>query len=234
MEYWNNPLIQITWPAGDRDPIKDSLHGGAHAIFYDPRASYASVQTNQRLQDLCDWANERLEFNGPDAFVADAKNHYDIANLVKLNLWIQDIQRQGIVKPWLMQDQGDGTFLAGTGDSRMRCLERLPHITTVPAFICTTYQRRDLYRHLQPVTDFDAFARLCDAVPGQMFLFRLTEPGAPYGLYWYEYNSERTRLVTPGESQSVTMFGNYLKRHPGIMITPGWFDTPVDWDDYAG
>lgn len=229
--YWNNNLIEAQWPA-DIDPIADSMHNGVHCLFYNPQASFENVQTQQTLEDLCDWASQWLEKRGLDEFVADPRTHYDIANLVKLNMWIHDIRRQGIVKPWLMLDQGDGTFLAGTGDSRLRCLERIPEITTVPAFISTTTARRDLYQGLEEITTFDRFAEICEARPNKLFLFRLTDESAPYGMYWYEYNSDRTRSVTPSEPQAVAMFKRYAQQHPTKKITPEWFDQLIDWSMY--
>jgi hypothetical protein len=148
-------------------------------------------------------------------------------------MWIADIKIQGIVKPWMMLDQGNGTFLAGTGDSRMRCLECIPEITHVPAFVSTRRDRAQLYSHLESITSFDRFAELCGAEPGQEFLFRLTDATAPYGMYWYEYNTERTRSVTPGESWCVNTFANYAQQHPDLNINKLWFDTLIAWADYA-
>lgn len=229
--YWNNPLIELQWPA-TRDPISESLHNGTHCLLWNPAATFNKIVTQQRLGDLCKWANNWLKTDGLSKFIADQRNHYDIANLVKLNMWIKSIREQGIVKPWLLQDQGDGTFLAGTGDSRLRCLECIPEITTVPAFISTMTNRRHLYPGLEEVTTFDQFAKLCEAVDGQQFLFRLTDGAAPYGLYWYEYNSERTRSVTPGEGESVAMFENYMKAHPNTKITPEWFASAITWEHH--
>ena len=229
--YWNNPLIELTWP-NSRDPVIESFHNGVHCLFYNPKMAFDTVQTNQRLPDLCDWANAGLGA-GLQNFINDARNHYDIANLIKLNMWIADIRTQGIVKPWMMQDQGDGTYLAGTGDSRMRCLECIPEITHVPAFVSTRQTRAQLYAHLEPITSFDRFAELCGAEIGQQFLFRLTDAAAPYGIYWYEYNTERTRSVTPGESWCVNTFANYAQQHPDLQINKPWFDTLIVWADYA-
>lgn len=231
MEYWNNPIIELRWP-NDRDPVAESLHNGAHCLFWNPQTPLDNIQTNQRLQDLCDWATRWLETDGPRAFAADPRNHYDLANLVKLNMWILDIRRQGIVKPWLMLDQGNGTYLAGNGDSRLRCLERIPEITSVAAFVSTTSQRADLYSGLLPVTSFDQFASLCGAEPGQEFLFRLTDDAAPYGMYWYEYNSERTRPVTLGQDAAVKTVLNYFLATGVTKITPEWFDQDIDWRMY--
>jgi hypothetical protein len=115
----------------------------------------------------------------------------------------------------------------------MRCLECIPEITDVPAFVSARQDRAHLYTHLEQVTSFDRFAELCGAVPGQEFLFRLTDAAAPYGIYWYEYNTERTRSVTPGEPWCVSTFTNYAEQHPDLKITKTWFGTLVNWADYA-
>jgi hypothetical protein len=224
--YWNNPLTEVVWPC-DHNPLV------GQSLFYNPHYKFNALHTNQRLQDLCDWANNWLKTDGIRGFTADNRNHYDIANLVKLNLWIADIRRQGIVKPWLILDQGNGTYEAGTGDSRLRCLECIPEIQTVPAFVSTCADRAHLYSDLEPVTTFDQFAKLCGAEPGQLFLFRFTDQSAPYGIYWYEYNTERTRSVTPGESWCVNTFANYSQQHPDLEINKTWFNTLVSWADYA-
>jgi len=229
--YWNNPLIEAYWP-GQKDPVQDSRHNGTHCLFWNPIARFDNISTNQRLGDLCRWATEWLTHDGIDGFVADPRNHYDIANLVKLNLWIHDIRAQGIVKPWLILDQGDGTFLAGNGDSRLRCLERIPEIKSVPAFVSTHISRVSQYQHLEPVITLDQFAKLCQAQSGQLFTFRLTDPTAPFGMYWYEYNSDQTRWVTPNESDCVQAFVAYAQAQQGINITPEWFDNLIDWNQY--
>jgi hypothetical protein len=208
------------------------MHQGRHCLFWNPQAKFDRITTNQTLADICNWANDWLSIRGLDEFVGDTRSHYDIANITKLNMWIHDIKTQGIVKPWLLLDQGDGTYLAGTGDSRLRCLERLPEITSVPAFISTTADRAYLYGDLEQVYNFDRFAELCNAKNNQQFLFRLTDAQAPYGIYWYEYNSHCTRWVTPGQDEAVEMFVNYIKQHPNTKFSPQWFDQVIVWEQY--
>jgi hypothetical protein len=229
--YWNNPLVEAYWPGG-QDPVADSLHSGEHCLFYNPAAKFNYIKTNQRLADLIKWANEWLTHDGIDGFAADVRNHYDIANLVKLNMWVRDIRKQGIVKPWLILDEGDSTYTAGTGDSRLRALECIPEISTVPAFVSTRSDRAELYTGLEPVTCFDRFAELCGAEPGMMFVFRLTDPTAPFGMYWYEFNSSLTRAVTPGEADAVNMFINYARKNPELVITKEYFSQEIDWNSY--
>jgi hypothetical protein len=230
--YWNNPLVELHWPNAS-NPVAQSFHDGAHCLFYNPDFAISNVSTNQRLHDLCDWANHWLQIDGIQAFAADSRNHYDIANLVKLNMWVTDIRSQGIVKPWMILDQGDGTFLPGTGDSRLRCLECIPEIQTVPAFVSTRSNRAHLYSDLEPVTTFDQFAKLCGAEPGQVFLFRFTDKSAAYGICWYEYASPLTRSVTPDQNWCVNTFVQYAQQHPELSITKQWFNKLVDWQTFA-
>ena len=229
--YWNNPTINLTYPSA-QDPIKDSFHNGTHCLFYNPAQDKNAIRTNQSLQDLCDWANIHIASQGINGFIEDPANHYDIANLVKLNIWVDDLSRQGSIKPMLLQYIGLPLLESGTGESRLRALERINSINTVSAFISTHVQYQDQFAHLESITTFDQFAKLCLAESGQQFLFRLTDAQAPYGIDWYEYNSSRTSAITPGEDYCVGVMACYLQQHPGTTFTPGWFDTLVKWNQY--
>lgn len=226
--YWSQPLIECHWPRC-QDPFPDLL-GDQHLLCYDSEFDFRTLTTHQTLSDLCDWANSWLA-RGIDAFVDDERNHYDIANLVKLNMWAADIRAQGIVKPWLILDWGNGTLEAGTGDSRLRLLEIMPEITSVPAFVSTHVNRASLYTGLEQVTTLDRFAKLCGAGAKQQFLFRPTDAAAPFGIYWYEYDSEKTRAVTPDQTWCVKIFEKFyqvMRPH----VTPAWFLTPIDWQQF--
>ena len=230
--YWNNPKIEITYPS-DLDPIADSLHSGRHALFYDPAVPVKSIRYEQTLSVLSNWANRNIQDLGVAGFVANPRNHYDIANLVKLNLWLHDIQAQGIVKPMLLRpDLVPGHYRANTGESRCRVLERIPQIDTVAAFVTCRADAIQQYAHLESVATLEQFAALCGAVPGQQFIFTLTDASADHGLYWYEYNSDLTRSVTPGESYCVDVLHRYLLQNPAIKFSPEWFDLEINWSSY--
>jgi hypothetical protein len=229
--YWQNPIIEVNYPAAV-DPIADSLHKGRHCIFYNPAQDKNQIRTNQRLSDLCAWANSRIQSQGLAGFVQDTGNHYEIANLVKLNMWVDNLPRQGSIKPMLLQYVGNPLLESGTGESRLRALERIDSIQHVAAFISTHVRYHNQFSHLESVTSFARFAELCNAVEGQQFLFRLTDEQAPYGLDWYEYNSQLTSQVTPGQDYCVSAITGYLTQHPDTLFTPEWFDTLVDWDQY--
>jgi hypothetical protein len=229
--YWNNPITHWVHPS-TQDIIQDSLHNGTHCLFYNPAQDKNQIRTNQSLQDLCNWANTHITSQGIDKFLADTTNHYEIANLVKLNMWVDDLPRQGSIKPMLLQYIGQPLLESGTGESRLRALERIDSIQTVTAFISTHVDHQDQFKHLEPITTFAQFAQLCCAVPGQEFLFRLTDAQAPYGIDWYEYDSLRTAAITPGEEYCVGAMTVYLQQHPGVNFIPSWFDQLVDWASY--
>jgi hypothetical protein len=229
MDYWNNPIKtynKTVLPYGlDTDPIVESMHNKEHCLFYHSKFNHRLINYQQKLQDLCDWANIRTE-----DFLLDSSNFYDIANLVKLNLWIADIKAQGIVKPMLIYY--DGEFTSGTGESRLRTLECIPEVAHVTAFITTHQQHAHKFLHLEPVTRFARFAEICRATLGQQFMFRFTDANAPWGLDWYEYDSAQTRAVTPRQDYCVEVFGKYLQQHPDTVFSPEWFSQLVDWNHY--
>ena len=229
--YWNNPIIEYIWPSC-HDPVADSLHSGQHCVFYDPAVAKTQIAVNQTLQNLCDWANYNIKNTGVKLFVSNTHNHNRVANLVKVNMWVADLPLQGNVKPMLLQYTGQVPYQSGTGESRLRALERIPQIQTVSAFISTHYKYQQQFAHLESITTFDRFAQICQAEPGQEFLFRTTDQLAPYGLDWYEYNSSRTAQVTPGTDYCVEVMSNYLKQHSDIIFTPEWFDTLTNWHEY--
>jgi hypothetical protein len=227
--YWNNPILEINWPS-KLDPIADSLHSGQHCLFYNPAQDKNQIKVNRCLQDLCDWANTTINSQGIDRFLVEPKNHNYIANLVKVNIWVDDLARQGSVKPMLLHYTDHASLTSATGESRLRAIERINSITTVSVFISTHAKYQDHFFNLEPVTTFDQFAKLCSAELGQKFLFRLTDFQAPYGLDWYEYNSSRTTSVTPGSDYCLAVMSSYLKQHPNIIFTPNWFDHLIDWE----
>lgn len=230
--YWNNPTIKVRYPSNS-DPIQQSFHSGAHCLFHDPAVPRHTIRYRQTLQDICDWANEYIRRSGAEAFINDQRNHYDIANIVKLNMWIADIRTQGIVKPVMLFYDGQNQLGINNGESRLRALERVSTVMTLNSFISTRTEHRDHFAHLTEVTSFDQFAQICGAELGQEFQFTLTDPAAPYGIFWYEYDSERTRLVTPGEKTCVDTLDQYLQQHPSVEFTPAWFDELVPWDQYG-
>ena len=230
MEYWNNPIKtynKTVLPYGlDTDPIVESMHNKEHCLFYHSKFNHRLINYQQKLQDFCNWANNRdVILNSAAAGDLDW-----IANIVKFNMWVTDIKTQGIVKPMLIYY--DGEFICGTGESRLRTLECIPEVAHVTAFITTHQQHAHKFSHLEPVTRFARFAEICKATLGQQFMFRFTDANAPWGLDWYEYDSELTRVVTPSQEYCVSAVRQYLEQYPDTVFNKDWFVKLVDWSDY--
>jgi hypothetical protein len=232
MEYWRNPIKTYTWPCNE-DPIVDSFHNGQHCLFFDPAIDKNTIAYKQSLQDICDWANYAINDYGISGFVENKLNWYDIANIVKLNMWVDDIKKQGIIKPMLLFYEGNNKLGIHNGESRLRALTCVPSMSTIAGFITIAKKYADKFSHLEQVTTFDQFANICKADLQQEFMFTLTDPAAPYGIFWYEFNSKKTAPVTPGEDACVIALENFLNQHPDTKFTTEWFSNIVDWNNYG-
>ena len=224
-EYWRNPQIIYT------QPTNESIVTDPHCLFYDPSVPVEAIK-HQTLQDLCTWANENIAEYGLESFYTTPRNYYDLANLVKFNMWIKDIQAQGIVKPMLLNYTGNWIYDTNTGESRLRCLEIIPHIKTVTALITTHKKYADRFTHLLEIKNIDQLFELCNTPVGTEYTFRFTDKEAPYGIEWFEYSSEKTSNCMLADDLCIEAIQNYLKEHPLAVFSPDWFSTAVDWNLY--
>ena len=223
MQYWNNPKLKFTQTvlpySIDIDPIVQSLHNGEHCLFYEPRMDKQLIDYSPTVQDQCDFMNRDNIWD----------NRYRIATIVKLNIFVEDIKKQGIVKPVMLYYDGGNRYGINTGENRMRAIERIPSITHLESFISTHKKHADRFKNLQLVRNFEQFANICNTSVGTDYIFTFTDQHAPYGIFWYEYDSDRTRAVTPGYEWCENVMQKYLERNPNLVFTPEWFDKKIDW-----
>ena len=223
MEYWQYPKIQCTHtvlPHGpDTDPIVASEHNGEHVLFYDPGVHKARIRYNRTIQEQCDW------LNNSDIW----QDTFRIATIVKLNIYVEDIKRQGVVKPMLLYYDGQEKLGLHTGENRMRASEIMPELDQFESFISTHIKYAEQFSHLPYIENFEQFTEICRTSIGCEYQFTLTDKDAPYGMYWFEYDSDRTRAVTPSYKWCETVMRNYLEKYPNTVFTPEWFNTVIDW-----
>tara|TARA_R100001224_G_C4025114_1_gene150688 strand:+ start:1807 stop:2496 length:690 start_codon:yes stop_codon:yes gene_type:complete len=224
-EYWRNPQIKFIQPT-DKLIVTDP-----HCLFYDPKVPVESIE-HQTLNELCTWANENIEEYGLESFYSTERNFYDLANLVKFNMWIKDIRAQGIVKPMLLTYTGNWIYNTNTGESRLRCLEIIPHIKTVTAFITTHQQYADRFSHLIEIKRAEQLFEICDTPTGTEYWFKFTDQDAPYGIEWFEYSSEKTSSCMLPDDKCILSIQNYLKSHRSVEFSLDWFSQEVDWSHY--
>ena len=236
MEYWKNGIKTYTqtvlsYPK-DTDPIVAASHNDTHCLFYDPGVHKARIRYSQSLQDICDWINLIVKENGIDHLIGEPTHWYDVANVVKLNMWVEDIKHQGIVKPMMLYYDGQDQFGINNGESRLRALTCLPDILHLESFISTHVKYADNFKHLPLIENFEQFCEICRSPIGTEYLFTTTDQDPPYGIFWYEYNSQKTAPVTPGEQTCRKTLSNYLKQNSNTVFTIDWFNNPVDWTLY--
>ena len=223
MEYWHNPKLTFTQTvlpySIDIDPIVQSLHNGEHCLFYQPRMDKNLIDYKPTLQDQCDFMNSNNKWC----------DRYRIATIVKLNIFVEDIKKQGIVKPVLLYYDGGDRYGINTGENRMRAIERVPSITHLESFISTHRKYESEFKHLLKIENFEQFVKICNTPVGTNYMFTFTNKNAPYGIFWYEYDSELTRAVTPGYEWCENVMQKYLELNANLVFTPEWFDKKIDW-----
>ena len=224
-----NTIHSVVWPS-DQNLFETYTNHKEHQLFWNPCFDFSQVVTEFNLTDFCNSVNQICTV---DNIKAQHSDHvYNLSNIVKFNMWTNHLRKHGNIKPWLILDDGTGFYQAGNGDSRLKCLERVPHIKHVEAFVTTHVSRSHLYQGLEPVTSFDQFARLCQAQANDTFLFKFTHCDAAYGLRWYEHATHRTTTVTPSDEFTLKVLLRFRQQHPDLKFTPEWFDTEIDWYSY--
>jgi len=231
--YWNNPIETVKYP-GMSDVIFKSQHQGQHCLFYNPQVPVDHIAKQTQLQHLCDWANSQMSVHGRSDFVADPRRHYDAANLVKINQMVHSVQQHGSVKPMLLFYTGSVPYATGTGDTRLRAIERVPAITHVSGIISTHSRYRSEFAHLREIHTLEDFAQCFDAPQGSEFLIRLTDAQADWGMDWYEYVLNNTSVGVPDWGFCLSAIQNYIMQQPdNFEFTVAWFDQVIAWADYA-
>ena len=231
--YWNNPVERIVYPSNN-DILFKATHNGQHCLYYDPAVDIKLIHTNQTLEDLCALTNQTLKIQGIKQCLSDPANLDWLANIVKINLWINDLPNTGSIKPMLLVYDGQPLYnfnaISGTGSSRLKAIERVPSITHVTGFVTTNINYQEKFQHLEMITSFNRFAELCGAEENQQFWLRLTDNQALYGIDWYEYDNNQTAQVTPTELNCINALGNYLTQYPDTVFVPSWFDQLKQWN----
>ena len=227
-------MISITYTSKIKDDIfTKTIQNSETELFFDPCVFKDKINTEHTLKKLCDWANDKIQHQGLDMFLSDHYNNYDIANLVKINLWTLDIQKQGVVKPFLLKYIGNGRYIANTGETRLRSMEQILNLNTVRAFVVVPKKYVPEFDHLERIMDIHEFARYCAAVDGQQFLFDFTtDQYNNQELWWFEYDSQRTAAVTPGDEWCIEVFKKFTNNKGIPYFTPQWFLEDHNWNRY--
>ena len=219
--YWNNPIIKIS--TLDQPNV-------SHRLFYCGDMLLDLIQPLQTLQQLCTLANQRLDQYPRNSFTKDTKSHDFISNIVKINQMVSTIKDFGCVKPMLLQYTGTMPMRPGTGDSRLKAIECIPEITTVPAIISTHEKHSHLFDHCEQIDSVDQLRQVCNTESD--FYVRFTDEFAEYGVDWFEYSEDK--VAVPATEWCLTVLQNYINAQSDTFkFVPSWFKNLIDWQQYS-
>jgi hypothetical protein len=209
------------------DPLTQDSQ--VHCLFYSPAVPIELIKSQQTLDELLKLANRRLAQVAKEEFTLDSKYADWIANIVKINLMAQGLERHGIVKPMLLHYNGTYPLIPGTGDSRLKALSCKPGFTTVPGLISTSNRYCSRFMNLQLIESMVQLAQVCEVDPADTkFLFRFTNDATIHGIDWFEYSVDQ--VAVPSIEWCLITLQSYLdKQSADFKFTTAWFSEPHAW-----
>ena len=211
------------------DIIKTAL-GSTYCMFYHPAFPITQLTPVQTLAGSCSVVNQALNSHGTNLSVWPAKLQDEIARLLRVNYFYQNLNKEPIRKPLLIHRQNE-QYIVDCGDTRLMTLQLNPEITTVSVVTTCTVANAGQYRDWQQITSDSDLIRLTQFDDNNTtILVTTTPPGADYGLEWLEIGDQSTGHHLHSIDLRLTMMQNYLD----VQVTNFKFDTewvrsPVDW-----
>lgn len=219
-------------PSGDTDPLAQHLDQGQHALFYDPCVPLENILKLDTLDELINIANERLDYYGPGMFTNfdqcnEISNQDQIANIVRVNLFVHSLKAQGNVKPCILHYNGTLPYGAGNGGSRLMALECVSNISTISAFISMPIELAQNFAHLRQIHSVNDMLDIFNSPERTKFYFKFTYDANAHGLEWYEVDLATVRV--PNNQQCLDLLQEYVDSRPGFKFTKLWFEENHHW-----
>jgi hypothetical protein len=131
------------------DNIKTAL-GSTYRMFYNPTMPASSLTPVQTLDGSCQVVNQQIDVSGTDLSTWDARKQDEIARLVRVNFFYQNLDREPIRKPLLVHKQND-QLLVDCGDTRLMALHLKSLTSTVGVVVTCRDSESDQYSTWQPI-----------------------------------------------------------------------------------
>ena len=211
------------------DIIKTAL-GSTYCMFYHPAFPVAQLTPVQTLEGSCSVVNQALNLHGTNLSAWPAKLQDEIARLLRVNYFYQNLNKEPIRKPLLIHRQNE-QYIVDCGDTRLMTLQFNPEISTVGVVTTCTVANAGQYRDWRQITSDSDLIRLTQFdANNTTILVTTTPPGADYGFEWLEIGDQSTGHHLHNIDLRLTMMQNYLD----VQVTNFKFDTewvrsPVDW-----
>jgi hypothetical protein len=174
--------------------------------------------------------NQALDLHGTDLLSWPAGLQDEIARLLWINQFYQNLHKEPIRKPLLIHRQQE-QYIVDCGDTRLMTLQLNPEIITVSVVTTCTVYDAVRYQDWQQITCDSDLIRLAQFdTNNTTILVTATPPGADYGLEWLEIGDQSTGHHLHNIDLRLTMMQNYLDAQvKNFKFDTEWAQSPVDW-----
>jgi hypothetical protein len=211
------------------DIIKTAL-GSTYCMFYNSAFPIVQLTPVQTLVGSCSVVNQALNSHGTNLSVWPAKLQDEIARLLRVNYFYQNLNKEPIRKPLLIHQQHE-QYIVDCGDTRLMKLQLNPEISTVSVVITCTASNAVHYTTWQQINNDQDLIRLVKFdTNNTTILVTPSRPGADHGLDWLEIGDQSTRHHLHNIDLRLTMMQNYLDGQvKNFKFDTEWVRSPVDW-----
>lgn len=211
------------------DIIKTAL-GSTYCMFYHSAFPIAQLTPVQTLVGSCSVVNQALNLHGTNLSAWPAKLQDEIARLLWVNYFYQNLNKEPIRKPLLIHQQHE-QYLVDCGDTRLMTLQLNPEISTVSVVITCTASDAGRYQDWQQITsDSDLIQLTRFDTNNTTILVTPAQADADYGLDWLEIGDQSTGHHLHNIDLRLTMMQNYLDAQvTNFKFDTEWVKFPVDW-----
>ena len=211
------------------DIIKTAL-GSTYCMFYHPVFPIAQLTPVQTLAGSCSVVNQALDSHGTDLLSWPAGLQNEIAKLLRVNYFYQNLNKEPIRKPLLIHRQ-QKQYIVDCGDTRLMTLQLNPEISTVSVVTTCTTTDAVRYQDWQQITSDADLIRLTQFdTDNTTILVTTTQPDADYALEWLEIGDQSTGHHLHSIDLRLVMMQNYLDTQAtNFKFDTEWIKSPVDW-----
>ena len=199
-------------------------------MFYHSAFPIAQLTPVQTLAGSCSVVNQALALYGTDLSAWSAGLQDEIARLLWVNQFYQNLHKEPIRKPLLIHRQQE-QYIVDCGDTRLMTLQLNPEISTVSVVTTCTTADAVQYQDWQQInSDQDLITLTQFDTNNTTILVTATPSGADYGLEWLEIGDQSTGHHLHSIDLRLTMMQNYLDiQATNFKFDIEWIKSPVDW-----
>ena len=215
-----------------KDILKTAM-GSTYCMFYNPSIIASTLTPVQTLDGSCQTINKQLESHGTNISTWTARKQNEIARLLRVNFFYQNLDTEPIRKPILVHKHNN-QFLVDCGDTRLMALQLNSSTATVSVVITCLAEESEQYSTWQSITcDIDLVEATNFDLNNTTILVTPTPPDADYAFEWMEIGDRSTRHHLHNIDHRVEMMQKYLNTQPAdFKFSAEWAKTPIDWTTF--